>query len=125
MAVSWVALVTETAAAALPLKVTEAPWAKPVPASVTTVPAAPCAGVKPVMVGALAAWVTVKVPLETARPFRVIRVMVPVWAPLGTTTVAWEALTTATSTTRLSWNTTTAGALNPAPMRVTVVPTVP
>ncbi len=74
-----VADVTVNAAAFVPLNVTALTPLKFVPLIVTTVPAVPLDGVKPVIAGAI-----VKTPELVAVPFGVVTLIGPVVAPLGT-----------------------------------------
>lgn len=86
VAVICVALFT-VKAADVPFRVRTVAPVRFVPVMVTPVPTCPLVGLKPVMVGAAGAAVTVKLVAELALPPGVITENFPVVAPLGTVAV--------------------------------------
>jgi len=92
------------------------------------VPAVPCVGEKPVIVGAGLELVTVKLALLCAEPPGAVTWMLPELAPFGTLTARVVELAVATVAALFGGNVTESWdgvALNPDPKTVTIVPTGP
>src|SRR5881409_3702419 len=73
-----------------PLKVTEVAPVKPLPLIVTAVPTRPLVGVKPLIVGACAADVTVKLDALVVLPPGAVTPIGPLVAPAGTVAAICE-----------------------------------
>ena len=107
-----------------PPRVTEVAPVKPLPLIVTTVPARPLDGVKPLIVGAAGAAVTVNEDELVAVPPGAVTAIGPDVAPDGTVAVICESELTANAV-GVPLNVTLVAPVKPLPLSVTEVPTGP
>ena len=109
----------------LPLNFTSVAPLRLVPVIVTTVPGAPTAGVKLVMVGGPVVEVTVKLPVDPPVPQPPVTLRVPVVAPAGTVAVMLVADPMLKAVALVPLNFTAVAPVKPVPIIVTLVPTAP
>jgi hypothetical protein len=120
VAFSWVDETWVTLEAAVPLNFTVELLLKPIPVIVTTVPAGPLFGLKPVI-----DIVTVKLDALVPVPAGVVTEILPLTAPFGTVALIWVPDTNVTVVEAVDPNLTFAPGTKLVPLIVTVLPVIP
>lgn len=123
VAITWVALLTVNDAA-VPLNFTEVAPVKPVPVTVTCVPAVPLVGENDEIVGAAATVDTVKLAVLVPVPPAFVTEIGPLVAPVGTVAVTCVSLLTVYDAD-VPLNFTEVAPVKPVPVTVTDDPTAP
>lgn len=120
LAFSWVDETWITLEAAVPLNFTIELLLNPIPVIVTTVPAGPVVGLKPVIDS-----VTVKFEALVPVPAAVVTEILPVMAPFGTVALICVPETNVTTVDAFNPNLTIAPGAKPVPLIVTELPVMP
>ena len=120
VAFSWVDEMWVTLDARVPLNFTLELLLNPVPVIITTVPAGPLVGLKPVIDS-----VTVKFEALVPVPAGVMTEILPVTAPVGTVALIWVPDTNVTVAEAVAPNLTVAPGTKLVPLIVTVLPVIP